>query len=164
MTTTTTASPNWWRYWSRIETGPPGVCWEWTGPISHKGGYALIRSNKRNYLAHRLAWIHTRGEIPKGLVIRHMCDNPRCCNPLHLEIGTHLDNQRDMINRGRRKKTAARGVRNCKAKLNDDLVREIRNLYAQGKTSTLKLAQQYGVTQGLISQIVLHRIWKHLND
>jgi hypothetical protein len=159
-----TASPNWWRFWSRVEAGPAGLCWEWTGPISHKGGYAIVRANKRNYLAHRLAWMFAHGTIPEGLVIRHKCDNPKCCNPLHLELGTHLDNQHDMIIRGRRKKSGAKGTRNCKAKLSDSLVREIRALYASGSTSTPKLAQQYGVTQGLISQIVLKRIWRHVDD
>lgn len=154
----------WQRFWSRVDVGPISACWEWTGPISHKGGYAQVCIKKRMYTAHRLSWYFTRGVLPTGLIIRHICDNPKCCNPIHLDIGTHLDNYKDMVSRGRRKVTRAKGERNCKAKLNETQVKEIRALYATGTTSTIKLAHKYNVTQGLISQIVLHRIWKHLND
>jgi hypothetical protein len=67
-----------------------------------------------------------------------------------------------MVTRGRRKLSGAKGERNCKAKLTEELVKEIRVKYVKGDTSTIKLASEYGVTQGLISQIVLHRIWKHV--
>lgn len=150
------------KHWGRVDASTVDVCWEWLGPVSHKGGYAMTRHDGKNIGAHRLSWILTRGPIPSGLVVRHVCDNPRCCNPCHLDIGTHYDNVQDMINRGRRVASAARGVRNCKAKLTDNEVRRIRAEYAEGNTSTIKLAKRYGVSQGLISQIVLKRIWKHV--
>lgn len=152
----------WSRFWSRVDASASGVCWEWTGPISHKGGYAQTRLCGKTYTAHRLAWLFTRGNIPDDYVVRHRCDNPKCCNPQHLEVGTHLDNYTDMVTRGRRKLSGAKGERNCKAKLTEELVKEIRVRYTTSDTSTIKLAREYGVTQGLISQIVLHRIWKHV--
>ena len=150
------------KYWARVDAGPAEVCWEWQGPISHKGGYAVAVHHSKRLGAHRLSWILTRGPIPPGLVIRHTCDNPKCCNPNHLELGTHYDNVQDMITRGRRVVTSAKGMRNCKAKLTDSEVIRIRAEYAEGGTSTIKLAKKYGVSQGLISQIVLNRIWKHI--
>ncbi len=153
---------NAYKYWGRVDVSMVDVCWEWLGPISHKGGYAILKYEGKNIGAHRLSWILTRGPIPSGLIVRHACDNPKCCNPCHLDIGTHYDNAQDTIKRGRRAVTAARGVRNCKAKLTDNEVRRIRAEYAEGNTSTIKLANNYGVSQGLISQIVLKHIWKHV--
>jgi hypothetical protein len=57
------------------------------------------------------------GEIPKGMVIRHKCDNPACCNIEHLEIGTPLDNVNDMIERGRKAINIIRGTQNGQSKL-----------------------------------------------
>lgn len=150
------------KYWARVDAGPAEVCWEWLGPISHKGGYAVVIHHSKRVGAHRLSWILTRGPIAPGLVVRHICDNPKCCNPNHLELGTHYDNVQDMINRGRRVPSAAKGTRNCKAKLTDRQVRQIRAEYAAGSSSTIRLAKKYGVSQGLISQIVLNRIWRHI--
>jgi hypothetical protein len=151
-----------YKFWSRVDVGPLEACWEWIGPISHRGGYATAVHHSKRLGAHRLSWILARGAIPQGMVVRHRCDNPKCCNPNHLELGTHKDNVQDMIQRGRRAPASAKGVRNCKAKLSEQDVRQIRTAYAQGGTSTIKLAKQYAVTQGLISQIVRHRIWRHI--
>lgn len=50
---------------------------------------------------HKVVWEVHFGPVPKGLVVRHSCDNPPCCNPDHLLIGTQQDNVNDMIERGR---------------------------------------------------------------
>lgn len=150
------------RFWSKVDEAPVDMCWEWIAAIGKTSTYPRFKLNNYLTTAHRAAWILSYGAIPSGLVVRHKCDNPRCCNPQHLELGTHADNVRDMITRGRRKVSSAKGTRNSKAKLNDDLVREIRSIYTSGNASTIKLARNYGVSQSLISQIVLHRIWKHV--
>ena len=162
MSSTQFAASVWWHFWSRVDAGPLEMCWEWTGPVSHKGGYAQLRIDKKSYTAHRLSCTFARGAIPEGMVVRHACDNPKCCNPMHLEIGTHLDNHKDMVVRGRKVRSGAKGIRNCKSKLNDKLVREIRVEYALGTTSTIKLARKHGVSQSLISHITNNRIWKHV--
>lgn len=75
-------------------------CVEWTGARG-RGGYGVRSFEGKFWRVHRLAWTQAHGPIPKGLVIRHKCDNPPCYNPDHLILGTHADNVRDKIERGR---------------------------------------------------------------
>lgn len=73
----------------------PNDCWPWLGLSKHKYGYGLfslfnLKTGKFNGVcSHRVAWMLYRGDIPDGLEVRHKCDNPECCNPNHLELGTH---------------------------------------------------------------------------
>lgn len=88
------------RFWRHVEVGAPTECWEWTGSRL-KFGHGAWDGPLGKTTAHRYAWMLTQGEIPNGTVVRHACDNPPCCNPAHLEIGTQRDNVEDMIRRGR---------------------------------------------------------------
>ncbi|WP_350339401.1 HNH endonuclease signature motif containing protein [Paramicrobacterium chengjingii] len=74
-------------------------CLEWTG--ASVGGYGNIHVNGKSTLTHRLAWELAHGPIPNGMVVCHTCDNPPCCNPEHLFIGTQADNVRDMVSKRR---------------------------------------------------------------
>lgn len=83
---------------------PETGCWNWMGSLQ-TCGYGQIRiGGSISQLAHRLSWIAHRGPLPSGLHVLHHCDNPKCCNPDHLYLGTHLDNMRDMNSRKRRRK------------------------------------------------------------
>lgn len=87
---------------SRFETRfvvTPG-CWLWTGEIG-SSGYGRFYAYGRKYRAHRFSYEAYKGEIPKGMLILHSCDNPRCVNPDHLRVGTDADNTRDKMERGR---------------------------------------------------------------
>ena len=93
-----------------IDTGwdESNGCWVWRG-ARHAYGYGVVTVEAlglRNLLTHRVIWELQNGPIPDGLVVRHRCDNPPCCNPGHLELGTHADNTRDMIERHRAKSHA----------------------------------------------------------
>lgn len=66
-------------------------CWEWRGSVS-SSGYGVIGSRSRRKYAHRLLWEAYRGPIPPGLELDHLCRNPLCVNPAHLEPVTHHEN------------------------------------------------------------------------
>jgi hypothetical protein len=68
-------------------------CWEWSGADSGTG-YGIVGWDGQKYRVHRLAYELTKGPIPDGLVIDHLCRNRRCCNPDHLEAVTQRENTR----------------------------------------------------------------------
>lgn len=75
-------------------------CIEWKGARNPQGyGQKCIKGKR--YRTHRLAWEWANGPIPEGLFVLHKCDNPPCCNPDHLFLGTQTDNMQDMLAKGR---------------------------------------------------------------
>lgn len=78
-------------------------CWVWNFS-KNKLGYPNGNYGGRNWVMTRLAWCGTVGAFDPMLYVCHDCDNPSCCNPAHLWLGTHTDNQRDMVKKGRHSK------------------------------------------------------------
>jgi hypothetical protein len=60
--------------------------------------------------AHRMAWEAANGPIPGGMILMHTCDNPPCCNPEQLKLGTRAENNKDRAKKGRRKGARARDL------------------------------------------------------
>ena len=69
-------------------------CDEWTGALTSKG-YGNVRYEGENWLVHRLEWYKHNGPIPKGKIIRHLCNNKKCREIEHLACGTYMDNSAD---------------------------------------------------------------------
>lgn len=88
------------RFWSKVNIQGPWDCWEWKRH-RNEDGYGSFRFRGGMRLAHRVAWILSVGEIPDDLGVLHHCDNPACCNPAHIFLGTQLDNMRDAKRKGR---------------------------------------------------------------
>ena len=133
-------------------------CWLWLGTTN--GSYGRHKFFGKPWPAHRLAyWIFVK-EFDKSLDVCHHCDNPLCVRPNHLFLGTHQDNMRDMVSKGRNAPT--HGSLNYKAKLSEARIHEIRELYLKGGTSTTKLGKQYGVHFSTIARIVNGKSWKHV--
>jgi hypothetical protein len=94
-------------FWHRVDMRAEDECWEWQGPRLPKGyGYLSARGRAGCEYAHRIAWEITNGAIPAGVFVLHHCDNPPCCNPAHLWLGTSGDNNRDAVRKGRQWKIA----------------------------------------------------------
>lgn len=81
------------RFWEKVERAGPGECWNWTGWNGHKG-YGRIWVDGAGRPAHRVSYELAKGPIPEGLVIDHLCRNPGCVNPDHLEPVTQAENNR----------------------------------------------------------------------
>jgi hypothetical protein len=145
------------RFWSHVDIRSDDECWNWTaGTDSY--GYGRFRFNdKRNKLAHRVAWILTYGDIPEGMLVCHHCDNPKCCNPDHLFLGTDFDNTVDKCNKDRQ----AKGQNVGNAKLNELDIIEIRSAHSQGQTHQY-IANLFGVSKTVITNIVNNNAWKHV--
>ncbi len=140
------------------------TCWLWIGRRMSEG-YGQINLKGVGKSTHRLSWELTYGPIPVGICVLHKCDNRRCVRPDHLFLGTRADNLVDMRRKGREargEKVANKGVKNGNSKLNDTIVREIRQLRLEGRT-IVEIARRYGVDHTLISMIARGKIWKHVD-
>lgn len=89
------------RFWSKVSKGGSDECWMWAASCGTNGYGQFSMPGDRIVKSHRIAWILTHGEIEDGMCVLHKCDNPPCCNPSHLFLGTVADNNRDMRQKGR---------------------------------------------------------------
>lgn len=145
-----------WRY---VQVGGPNECWLWTG-ATRRRGYGVFSVECRDYVAHRLVFQVATGTDPGDNYVCHKCDNPRCCNPAHLFLGTPTDNVRDMLAKGRAR--PPRGEQHHSAKLTIEQVRDIRRRRAAGE-KLIDLSREFGVGDARLSVIVNHpeKAWRH---
>lgn len=142
-----------WRY---VEVRGANECWPWIAARSKKG-YGQVTINYRTSAAHRVAYAVATGTDPGDLCVLHRCDNPPCCNPSHLFLGTRGDNNRDAS----AKRRNAHGERHRSAKLTAADVRAIRERSGAGEQG-IDLAVAFGVTPQAISYVVRRETWRHV--
>lgn len=95
------------RFWSKVSiTANPNKCWNWTANGQRYGSFKI---GAGEYKSNRIAYFLHHNIDPMFLSVIHSCDNPKCCNPAHLSLGTHDDNMKDMVNKGRGN---PRGIKN----------------------------------------------------
>lgn len=157
------------RFWSKVDkSGGPDACWPWTA--YRLKGYGQVWAGGKMVLAHRLAYELVNGPIPDNLCALHRCDNPPCCNPAHIFLGTQADNMADKTAKGRQSRgeqhysrtkpeRMVRGERNGRAKLNEAQVQEIRAAYAAGGVTLHELAARFVVGQATVWRVVRRKTW-----
>lgn len=133
-------------------------CCEWDGLLD-KDGYGRVTYRKKCTRAHRLSYEIHVGSIPAGMQVCHRCDNPACVRPDHLFLGSNLDNVHDRDQKNR----VSHGSRHPSAKLSEAQVLEIRELYAAGHHSQEAIARRYGVSQRMVSMIILGQKWARVS-
>lgn len=146
------------KFWSNIYIGNEDECWEWKS-LSGTSRYVYTKFNGQDCGGHRLAYEIIYGGIPKGLYVCHTCDNPPCCNPNHLFLGTHQDNVDDRERKGRNRLPYSKGEDHGMHKLTVEDVKEIRRLYYSSNHTYRSLAEIYNVSFGNIRKIIKGQTW-----
>lgn len=175
------------QFWAAVDrSGGANQCWPWTRALSATThGYGIVARERGNERAHRVAWTLTCGPIPDGLLVCHQCDNPPCCNPAYLFLGTPSDNMRDAERKGRTRNWGSpgvtpvvysgdrhwtrtqphripRGSARAMAKLTEDGVRAIKADLRIGLQSRKAIARRFGVGAAAIDAIAWGETWKHV--
>lgn len=180
------------RFWAKVDKKGPDECWLWKSGVTKQGygrfkvNKRMVTSHRTMFTIFNGPIPHDGSH--HGICVCHKCDVPGCCNPAHLFLGTAADNINDRQNKGRTARgeksgarlhpeKLARGDANGSrlyperlrrgeavntAKLTAEKVVEIRALYAAGGFYQRQLAEQFGVTQAIISKIILRLIWGHI--
>lgn len=137
---------------ARLDMSDPQACWPYQGEAQTRSGHRQIWDRGRMRTVHRVAWEIANGTIPDGLCVLHRCDNPPCCNPAHLFLGTVQDNNADRDAKGRH--VALKGEDHGSSRLTNDQTAAIRELLSADVPQSL-IARVAGVSQSLISAIRL---------
>ncbi len=138
------------RFWEKVDIKGEDDCCEWQAALNHYG-YGRFRWKYSHRPSHRVAYalINDREDILEeavdGELVLHTCDNPKCCNPNHLYLGTYRDNNRDTNERGRA---------NNPFSLSDREVKEIREKYIPTIVTVPLLALEYGVSKTTIRRVL----------
>lgn len=145
------------RFWAKVDVRGPMECWPWTASTAPGGYGAIGESGKygRVLRADRLALLLTGTPVPDDAVVMHKCDNPPCCNPAHLRVGTRRDNSHDAVAKNR----LVAGERHKGHKLTAEQVSEIRRRLAGGETMR-RVAGEFGVTPAAIHKIKYRLTWR----
>ena len=173
------------RFFSKLKLNPDTGCMEWPGE-TYERGYGKMYSTAGKFRAHRVAaYLAGMIDTPRGAQsgldgknVLHTCDNPSCCNPEHLFIGTHADNVADMIAKGRAKmppagefvgprrpphyakKDRTSRVMGRPRKYSDAQIEEIKMLVGAGIYSQGEMAKKLGTSQGWVSLVMSGKVRK----
>lgn len=132
-------------------------CWIWTACSSHFGYGQFSLCGGRCIRAHIASYKIFIGPVPPGAFVLHSCDNPACVCPTHLFLGSQSDNMADKTSKERQ----ARGGTHGMARLNEQLVLEIRTKFSAGITKAA-LAREYGISRNHAGRIVSGECWGHI--
>lgn len=147
------------RFLDRYEVDVATDCWNWTGGLNPHG-YGRLRVDGDWWQTHRLSYALHNGDLPRGALICHHCDNRRCVNPSHLYAGTPQTNADDMWSRQRNR--TRRGEQVASHVLKESQIPHVRARWASGESAIL-IAKEFGVTRSCIYAVVNRTTWKHVS-
>lgn len=111
-------------FWSRVDMKDIDKCWVWTGGCNSRG-YGRINLNYIIYLSHRISYFLTYGYFNPGNKVLHICNNPVCCNPKHLQLGNDKDNAIDTKNNKNYKPHSSKnkGIFKCSRETIEEMIK-----------------------------------------
>lgn len=136
---------------ARFEKSPG--CWLWK--LSQiREGYGRFHYKGNHYVAHRFSYELYKGKIPPDKIVMHICDNPQCVNPAHLQLGTYADNMQDKLAKGRANSNygVSLGEANGNSKLTNAAKTEL--LALRRGLSKGALAKQFGISYSQVARIL----------
>ncbi len=139
------------------------ACWKFTGKKTKEGygrlvAYEQVTNHQTIIPAHRYSYeLHIK-PIPEGLLVLHKCDNPECCNPKHLFLGTHVDNAQDMLNKGR---APRKGMLARNRKLTEE---QVIYFWTNRKLGASFLSSKTGVNISTIQNIISQTRWTSITS
>lgn len=145
-----------WDFWEKVAKAGPDNCWPWQGHKTSQG-YGRLTAEGRNWWAHRLAYESAKGSLPEWSFeaeVQHSCNNPCCCNPRHLWLGTRKDNMKTASEQGT---LSRKGIKNGNFKLVPEQIIAIR----EDKRPSRAVAKDYGVEKTQILRIRKGIHWSH---
>lgn len=166
-------------FWTMVDqSGGPETCWPWIGGKDDEG-YGKVWLNGRMWLTQRVAYELTNGPIPEGeghhgTCVLHHCDNPPCCNPAHLWLGTQIENMADRESKGRNRplkgdqhyarlqpERLVHGESHWCAKLTEADIPGIFAASAAGEPQRA-IARKLGVGRTAVRDVLARRTWRHV--
>lgn len=132
---------HWTRPGKLIEIDSSTQCWNWLR--AKRRGYGVVGLVGKTYYTHRLSYMIFRGPIPPDKQLDHLCRNPACLNPAHLEVVTHAEN----------------GRRGKHTRLSWETIHLIRSRVIGVYGEQTKLAKEFGVTPQHIGRIIKRKHW-----
>lgn len=151
------------RFWSKVAIGGPDECWPWLK--SKSNGYGQFKVGGAYVRAPRFSLMLKLGrELRSDEVARHHCDNPTCVNPRHLIEGSHQDNIRDAVSRGRMTgpHSDRKGEANPRARMTSEMVIALRKERATTGATYASLADKYGLSPSSIRSAIIGERWQHV--
>ncbi len=152
--------------WNKVEKRGDSECWPWTGYVSSGYGRLDINGVKGVY-AHRAAYlsknpgsISLKDDGSKEQCVLHRCDNPRCCNPAHLFLGSHDDNMADKASKGRANIWSS-SIETPRAKLSAEDVFAIR-AHKKGGATIKAIQMLYEVSRSTVCGALYGRHYKDI--
>ena len=136
-----------WDFWERVNKAGYNECWEWQGAKA-TSGHGRVMAEGKVWWVHRLAYESSKGSLPEwsfDAEVQHSCNNPACCNPLHLWLGTRKDNAKTAGEQGT---LSRKGTVNGNSKLTPEIVIAIRK--------DLRPSRAVGATYGISHRQVLN--------
>lgn len=158
LATRSTNEPSVARFWSKILIKGTNECWPWMA-YRTKFGYGRVGWRGRLELAHRVAYSISHDSWPGEVCVLHSCDNPSCCNPAHLSLGTVADNNRDKDSKGRGR--SVKGEQHGQAKFTDADVLSVRRARLSG-IGLRKISKQLGLPMGFVGRVLYLGKWAHI--